>query len=89
LTCKQVAAHVQQGDPISLLLFFLKKGGGIMNEEKGIKRKLSTGIRNVKLGQKTEKVGKRGEFRKTRKIYIEKNVVKKKQERERRKIRNS
>jgi hypothetical protein len=43
-------------------LFFLKKGGRIINVEKGIKRKLLTGIRNVKLGQRQKKMKKEGNF---------------------------
>jgi hypothetical protein len=59
LNCKQGDASVQQGDPTIILWFFLRKGGRVMNVEKGIKKKFCTVVRNVKLGEKTEKTGKK------------------------------
>jgi hypothetical protein len=71
LKCKQVEANVQPSDPTSLLLFFLKKGGSVMNVEKGTERKIYTGIWNVKPGERETKLGKSGEIRRARNMYLE------------------
>jgi len=59
LKCKQVEANVEQSDPTSLLWFFLRKGGREINVEIGINKKFYMGVRNVKRGEKTDKIGKK------------------------------
>jgi hypothetical protein len=56
-----IDANVEQSNPTSLLWFFLRKGGRVMDVEKGIKRKFYTGVRNVKLREKIDKTGKKWE----------------------------
>jgi hypothetical protein len=59
LKCKQVEANVEQSDSTSLLWFYLRKGGRKINVEIGINKKFYMGVRSVKLGEKTNKTGKK------------------------------